>query len=152
MKEQTIDTLKNGDYTPAKGATTIAPEVLLTISQLAALQVPGVSRMSNVPSGVNRLFKRSASEGVHIDIREDVVYMDLYLILKKDYNIRDVCRQVQRSAARAISDMVGLPVGRVNIHVDDIDYSTQTEESPLTRAEAYEITHQGAQHCPAGAL
>jgi uncharacterized alkaline shock family protein YloU len=122
LKEQTINT-KTGEYTPAKGATTVAPEVLLTISQLATLETNGVARMSNTPGGVNRLFKRGPGEGVRIDIREDVVYMDLYLILKADFNIRDVSRQVQRNVTRAISEMVGLPVGRVNIHVEDIDYA-----------------------------
>jgi uncharacterized alkaline shock family protein YloU len=133
LKEQTINT-KNGEYAPAKGSTTVAPEILLTISQLATLETPGVSRMSNTPGGVNRLFKRGLGEGVRIDIREDIVYMDLYLILKQDYNIRDVSRQVQHNVTRAISEMVGLPVGRVNIHVEDIDYlpaeEATTNESP----------------------
>jgi len=131
LKEQTINTIKNDDYTPAKGSTTVAPEVLLTISQMATLKTPGVSRMSNTPGGVNRLFKRGGpGEGVRIDIREDVVYMELYLILKKDHNIRDVSRQVQRNVARAVSEMVGLPVGRVNIHVEDIDYTADSDNFP----------------------
>ena len=100
MKEQTIDT-KTAIMHPTKGTTTIAPEVLLTIAQLTTLNVPGVSRMSNAPGGVNRLFKRGRAEGVRIDIRDDVVYIDLYLILKKDVNIRDVSRQVQHEVARA---------------------------------------------------
>ena len=108
----------------SQGKTTIAPEVLLTIAQLTSLDVPGVSRMSNMPAGVNRLFQRGSGEGVRIDIREDVVHIDLYLILKKDVNIRDVSRQVQHDVARAISEMVGMQVGRVNIHIEDIDYSS----------------------------
>lgn len=130
MKEQTINTIKNGEYAPAKGTTTVAPEVLLTISQMATLTTPGVSRMSNTPGGVNRLFKRGPGEGVRIDIREDVVYMELYLILKRDYNIRDVSRQVQRNVARSVSEMIGLPVGRINIHVEDIDYTPESSEDP----------------------
>ena len=70
------------------GKTTIAPEVLLTIARLAALDVPGVSRMSMVPSGVNRLFNRKYGEGVRIDIQDDIVSADLYIILKNDINIR----------------------------------------------------------------
>jgi uncharacterized alkaline shock family protein YloU len=129
LKEQTIDTQQTGEYSPPRGKTTIAPEVMLTIAQLTALNVPGVSAMSNVPGGVNRLFKRGYSEGVRMDIRDDVVYIDLYLILKKDVNIRDTSRQVQQQVARAISEMVGLRVGRVNIHVEDIDYSGEADSS-----------------------
>ncbi|MDI6695262.1 MAG: Asp23/Gls24 family envelope stress response protein [Anaerolineales bacterium] len=127
MKEQVLETTNPDEYKEARGKTTIAPEVLLTIAQLTTLKTPGVSRMSNVPGGVNRLFRREYGEGVRIDIRDDVVYIDLHIILKKDMNIRDVSRQVQRNVARAISEMVGMPVGRVNIHVEDIDYSTEAE-------------------------
>jgi uncharacterized alkaline shock family protein YloU len=134
LKEQTIDTIKNGDYHPAKGSTTVAPDVLLKITQLTVLDVPGVSRMSNTPGGVNRLFKSGTGEGVRIDIRNDVVYMDLYLILEHNRNIRDVSRLVQRNVARAISEMVGLPVGRINIHVEDIDYSTAAEAEGVNEA------------------
>jgi uncharacterized alkaline shock family protein YloU len=110
------------------GKTTIAPEVLLTIARLTTLDVPGVSRMSPVPGGVNRLFKRGFGDGVRIDIRDDdTVYADLYIILESDVNIRDVSRLVQHRVARSISDMVGMQVGRVNIHIEDIDYPMESE-------------------------
>ncbi len=112
-------------YTEDK--TTIAPEVLLTIARLSALRVPGVSRMSAVPPNMNRLFKSRQTEGVVIEIQDDVVFADLYLILKSELNIRDISRNIQREVARAISEMVGMQVGRVNIHVEDIDYSEETE-------------------------
>jgi uncharacterized alkaline shock family protein YloU len=122
--EQEVQT---NQYTDS-GKTTIAPEVLLTIARLTTLDVPGVSRMSPVPGGVNRLFKRGFGEGVRIDIRDDdTVYADLYIILENDVNIRDVSRLVQHRVARSISDMVGMQVGRVNIHIEDIDYPVESE-------------------------
>jgi uncharacterized alkaline shock family protein YloU len=129
LKEQKIVTQPTGEYAGDRGKTTITPEVMLTIAQLTTLSVPGVSAMSNVAGGVNRLFKRGAGEGVRMDIREDMVYVDLYLILNKDVNIRDTSRRVQREVARAISEMVGLQVGRVNIHIEDIDYSVEANLS-----------------------
>ncbi|MFN2126698.1 MAG: Asp23/Gls24 family envelope stress response protein [Anaerolineales bacterium] len=104
------------------GKTTIAPEVLITIARLTTLDVPGVSRMSNIPSGVNRFLNRRYGEGVRLDISNDSVSVDLFVILKNDVNIRDVSRIVQFEVARAISEMVGMRVGRVNIHIEDIDY------------------------------
>lgn len=110
------------------GKTTIAPEVLLTIARLTTLSVPGVSRMSATLGGVNRLFRRGIGEGVRLDIREDDhVYADLYVILKSDVNIRDVSRQVQQHVSRAITEMVGMPVGRVNVHIEDVDFPQETE-------------------------
>jgi uncharacterized alkaline shock family protein YloU len=109
-------------YPVPTGRTTIAPEVLLTIARLTTLEVPGVSRMSNLAGGVNRFFKRGVGEGVRIDIQDDLVTADLFLILKNDVNIRDVSREVQYRVSRAISEMVGMQVGRVNVHIEDIDY------------------------------
>lgn len=109
---------------PTQGKTTIAPEVLLTIARLTTQNVHGVSRLTHVPNvGVNRLFKRAQiQEGVQIEIIEDLVYIDLYVILKNDVNVRDVSRNIQNDVARAVTEMVGMPVGRVNIHIEDIDY------------------------------
>ena len=106
------------------GKTTIAPDVLLTIARLTALSVPGVSRLSAIPGGVNRLFRRGDSEGVRIVVESNVVYIDLYVIVQKDMNVREVSRTIQAQVARAISEMVGMEVGRVNIHIEDIDYGT----------------------------
>lgn len=117
-----------GSYSGPGGRTTIAPDVLLTIARLTTLSVPGVSRMSPVTGGVNRLFKRGLGEGVRIEIKNDhTVYADLYVILHNDVNIRDVSRAIQHQVARSISEMVGMQVGRVNIHIEDIDYPTETE-------------------------
>ena len=116
------------EYADESSRTTIAPEVLLTIARLTTLEVTGVSRMSEVPGGVNRLFQRGIGEGVRIEIREDeAVYADLYVILKNDVNVRDVSRKIQHKVARAISEMVGMQVGRVNVHIEDIDYPTEPE-------------------------
>jgi len=111
-----------------RGKTTIAPEVLLTIVRLTTLGVPGVSRMSPTPGGVNRLFRRGVGEGVRLDIREDdQVFADLFVILQADVNVRDVSRLIQHHVARAITDMVGMTVGRVDVHIEDIDYPVETE-------------------------
>jgi len=109
------------------GKTTVAPDVLITIARMATLGVAGVSRMAAVPGGVNRLFRRGASEGVRIAIADDNVYADLYFILQQDVNIREVSRNVQHQVTRAIQEMVGMEVGRVDIHIEDIDLKVSAE-------------------------
>ena len=105
-----------------QGKTTVAPEVLVTIARLAALSVPGVSRLAPISGGVNRLFKRGTGDGVRIETQENTVYVDMFLALKQDVNIREVSRNVQQQVARAIQEMVGMDVGHVDIHIEDIDY------------------------------
>ena len=115
------------NYRTTAGKTTIAPEVLLTIARLTTLKVPEVSRMSTIPGGVNRLFKRGIGEGVRIDIQDDVVTADIYVVVKNNVNIRDVSRNIQHKVSRSISDMVGMQVGKVNVHIEDIDYPEDDE-------------------------
>jgi uncharacterized alkaline shock family protein YloU len=106
-----------------QGKTTVSPDVLMTIARLAALDVPGVSKLAPVSGGVNRLFKRGAGDGVRIETEENAVYVDLHLVLQQDVNIREVSRNVQQNVARAMQEMVGMDVGYVNIHIEDIDYN-----------------------------
>lgn len=106
------------------GKTTIAPGVLVTIIKAAALGVQGVCRLAQAPSSVNSLFQRSYEKGVRIDISEDGrVHADLYLVLSGDVNLRDTGLSVQDEVSTAISKMVGLEVGAVNIHIEDVDFN-----------------------------
>ena len=104
------------------GKTTVAPDVLVTIARMSALSVPGVSRMAQVTGGVNRLFKRGTNDGVRIEVEDNTIVASLYLILKKDVNVREVSRNTQQQVARALQEMVGMDVGEVEIHIEDIDY------------------------------
>lgn len=111
------------------GKTTIAPEVLITIARLTTLGTEGVARLSTAPSDVNQFFKRgfAVNEGVRIAVEDDTVYADLYVIMERNVNVREVSHNIQAQVARAISEMVGMEVGKVNVHVEDINYSSQTE-------------------------
>ncbi len=46
------------------GKTTIAPEVLISIARLTALNVPGVRRLSLAPNDINRILHHGDNEGV----------------------------------------------------------------------------------------
>ncbi len=111
------------------GKTTIAPEVLITIARLTTLGTTGVSRLSTAPGDVNQFFKRglTVNEGVRIEVENNTVYADIYVILQQDVNVRDVSHNIQAQVSRAISEMVGMEVGKVNIHVEDIDYDPNPE-------------------------
>lgn len=105
------------------GKTTIAPDVLISIAQLATLSVEGVSRLTSSPREVNTLFKKGLSNGVNITVEDNVVYTDLYVVIKNDFNVREVSRAIQNQVSRSINEMVGMEVGRVNVHVEDIDFT-----------------------------
>jgi uncharacterized alkaline shock family protein YloU len=112
-----------------EGKTTIAPEVLLTIVRLTTTNVDGVSRIYRNPSGsTQHWFRRGhVEDGIAIEIIDDVVYAEVHVVLKHDINVREVCRCIQIDVTRAITEMVGMQVGSVNIHVEDIDYPPENE-------------------------
>jgi uncharacterized alkaline shock family protein YloU len=116
-------------YINTQGKTTVAPDVLITIARLSALSVPGVSRMANVTGGVNRLFKRGVHDGVRLEVKDNTVFANLYLILKNDVNIREVSRNVQHQVARALQEMVSMDIGEIEIHIEDIDYKDDEAKS-----------------------
>lgn len=127
MKDRNEEQKQINERDLSRGKTTIAPDVLVTIARLTALSVTGVSRMGNTPKSANRIFVRSAGEGVRLDIKDDSVFVDLHVILEHGVNIRDVSRSVQQRVNRSISEMVGMRVGRVNVHIEDIDFQKEQE-------------------------
>ena len=115
------------EYSDTKGKTTIDPGVLIKIAKLTALGVPGVSKMAHGYHTVDNLVKKNYSEGIKIDVENNTVYADLYLILNKDTDLYKISQTVQKKVSRAITEMVGMDVGHINIHIEDIDY---TESEP----------------------
>ncbi len=106
------------------GKTTLSPDVLLTIARQAAMEVEGVNAMAPVRGAVNSLFGRSV-DGVRMTVEDNNVFVDLFLVVDHDVNIREISRTVQQKVARSIAEMTGMEVGHVNIHIEDIDYPTK---------------------------
>jgi uncharacterized alkaline shock family protein YloU len=77
------------------------------------------------------LLHRQEEDGLHVEVVDDIVYPDIYVVLDADVNIREVGRNIQNAVARAITDMIGMQVGVINVHVEDIDYpeTTMTSEN-----------------------
>jgi len=107
----------------SRGATLIAPKVLITTARLTALGVPGVVGLAPIPGGVNRLFRRGDGEGVRIEVDGQAVSVDLHLIVGQGTNVRELGRKVQAEVARAIEELIGMSVQRIDIHIEDVDYT-----------------------------
>ena len=103
------------------GNTTVDPDVILTIIRMAALGVPGVARMASGPAGIDDLVKKYYSEGVKIDVEDHTVYIDIFIVLFRDVDLRGTAHKIQKEVVRSIEDMVGMGVGRVDVHIEDIE-------------------------------
>jgi len=114
---------KMEEYSDTQGRITIDPGVLIKIAKLTALSVPGVSKMASGPYHVNNLLRKNYSDGIHIDVENNAVFSDLYLVLSNDVDLYKTSRIIQEKVSRAITEMVGMEVGKINIHIEDIDYT-----------------------------
>ena len=104
------------------GKITIAPEVLVTIAQLTALNTPGVARLcSGVPARVTQWLGGVAlGNGVQVEVRDNTVAVDLYLVAQRGANLLQLGRKLQEAIARAVEDIVGMPVREVNVRIEDV--------------------------------
>jgi len=110
-------------YSDTQGRTTIDPSVIIKIAKLTALNVPGVSRMASGPHPVNSLLKKNYLDGILLDVENNTVYADLYVVLSNDIDLHGTSLEIQEKVSRAITEMVGMDVGKINIHIEDIDYT-----------------------------
>lgn len=110
---------------PKLGTVRIAPQVLTTIARMTTLAVPGVARMSDdLPANVDRFLKgKTGKAGVNMEIIDDAVTFNLYVIVEHETNVYQVCRDIQEQVTRAIKDMVGMPVLAVNVYVENVAHS-----------------------------
>jgi uncharacterized alkaline shock family protein YloU len=62
-----------------------------------------------------------SEDGVKVVVRGDSIEVELYIIPGSEENVRLVAQTVQKRVTRAITEMVGMEVARIDVHVTDID-------------------------------
>lgn len=112
------------------GKVTIAPNVLVTIVQKTAHAVPGIAQLSERVPGVKRfLGLHTVGQGVEVNVVDDRVSVDVYLVAKRNIDLLQMGRKLQHEVSRAIQDIVGMDVGEINIHIEDI--ATELAAQPV---------------------
>lgn len=111
------------------GTVRISPQVLATIARLTTLAVPGVGRMyRDLTSDVDRFFKgKVATDGVRIEVADSAVAVDIYVVAKPHTNLYELGRKIQADVSRAITEMVGMPVISVDVHIEEIETAAASE-------------------------
>jgi uncharacterized alkaline shock family protein YloU len=113
------------------GKVVIAPAVLTTIVRLTALAQLGVRRMGSTPAPMERMLDwSSTSKGVRLQISEESVAVDLYIIADASANMRELGETLQSEITRSIHNMVGMSVRQVNVHIDGIEFTAAVEPAP----------------------
>lgn len=104
------------------GKTTIAPSVLHTIAKLTTLATPGVSRLSSREGLTN-----VPEDGVKVSVKGETIEVEVYVIPSSEGNVRLVAQEVQKRVTRAITEMVGMEVARIDVHITDIGLEAKVQ-------------------------
>lgn len=104
------------------GKVTVSPGVLIVIAHMSARAVPGVSAVGRARTPRSAVTRGRTGSGVSLVNHDGAISGDMFLVVKAGFNVREVCRDVQEQVARALQEMTGMSVVRLDIHVEDIDY------------------------------
>lgn len=104
------------------GEVNISDDVLAVISAMAALEVDGVVGMAgNITSEiVAKLGMKKLSKGVHVDVADDSVMIDVAIILRMNENIINISKKVQDKIKTTVENMTGLEVANVNVNISNV--------------------------------
>lgn len=124
-----MDELKHSNELE-NGEVQISDEVVSTIAGLAATDIEGVAGMSGGFAGgiSDMLGRKNLSKGVKVEVEGNEVKSDLYIIVKYGAKIPDVAWRIQESVKEAITNMTGLKVTEVNIHVQGVQLEHEKSE------------------------
>ena len=105
------------------GEIRVADDVVSIIAGLAATEVEGVGSMAgNITNEiVAKTGIKNLSKGVHVDVMDGIVTVDLDLNIKYGYAIPEVSGNVQERVRTAIETMTGLEVGTINVRIASVD-------------------------------
>lgn len=106
------------------GNVKISVDVVAKIAGIAASEIDGVSAMhkSFVGGVAQKLGKKNSSQGVKVEINEEMTTIDLYLVVEYGVKIPELAWNVQESVKASVEAMTGLNVAAVNIHIEGIDF------------------------------
>lgn len=112
------------------GNVKISEEVVSTIAGLAATEVKGVASMSaGLTGGIYELIgKKNPSKGVKIEMQEEEVALDLYLVVEYGAKIPDVALEVQQAVKNSVETMTGLTASKIDIHIQGVKMEKEEPE------------------------
>lgn len=114
------------------GAIRIHNNVIAVIARLATLKVPGVVEITgSIVDGIAGMIggkKNTDKGGVHIDIDDEAIVVDITVNLEYGVRIPHVAWQIQNDVREAVESMTGKPIKAVNVVVQSVQLSEDAGE------------------------
>ena len=109
----------------------ITDEAIAVMAGVATSEVRGVAGMSGgFAGGIAEVFgRRNLSKGVKVVTKNESTTVDLYVVVKYGYRIPDLAYEIQETVKSTIESLSGIVVDAVNIHIQGIDYSEDSNKN-----------------------
>ncbi|GGF08325.1 hypothetical protein GCM10010954_03480 [Halobacillus andaensis] len=111
------------------GNVEIAPEVIEVIAGIAVSEVAGVAAMrGNFATGVvERLGKKSHGKGVKVELDEEGILIDAYVVMDYGISIPETAQKIQDNTRQALKNMTALEIKEINVHVVGVQMESKEE-------------------------
>ncbi len=110
-------------FTTDLGLVTVNDDVLVRVAGYATLECYGIVGMASKRSTdgiVQLLGKENLGRGVKVRTSGDKVDIDLFIIVEYGISISAVAASIIETVKYKIEHLTGIPVGRINVCVEDI--------------------------------
>ena len=121
-------------------------EVVSIIAGVAASEVEGIASMVSVPNGNLLGKKRDITKGVKVEIGTEEASVDLYVTVEYGKHIQKAAQDAQESVRKAIEEMTGLHVVRVDVHVQGVSF--EKENNALSAGAQHAVLESAAEETP----
>ena len=102
-------------------------EVVSIIAGVAASEVEGIAGMVNVPNSGLLGKNRNVTKGVKVEIGTEEASVDLYVTVEYGKPIQKAAHEAQEAVRKAIEEMTGLHVVRVDVHVQGVSFEKENK-------------------------
>lgn len=128
----------NADVSLQNGGTiTYANEVIAIIAGAAASEVDGVAGMVN-GGGIGDIISknRNVTRGIRVELGTQETGVDVYTVVEYGRPVHKVAADIQESVRKAIENMTGLHVVKVDVHVMGISFEKEKDVQNLAAGAA----------------
>jgi uncharacterized alkaline shock family protein YloU len=108
------------------GRIEVSPTAIASIASQAVLECYGVVGMAtkDLASGIVEVLQpASHRRGVDVQIGDNLIVVDLYVVIEYGTRIATVAQNIQSVVKYTVEKALGVPVVAVNIHVQDLRIS-----------------------------
>jgi uncharacterized alkaline shock family protein YloU len=108
------------------GRIEVSPTAIASLASQAVLECYGVVGMAtkDLASGIVEILQpASHRRGVDVNLNDEQIAIDLYVVIEYGTRIATVARNIQSVVSYTLERALGVPVDAVNVHVQDLRVS-----------------------------